>query len=639
MSHLRLLQRIFSRWPRASVALGFLAVLLSLEGALARADRLPPDPVDELAQALKQGAKESGRSKAAEDYRRANLDKKIAALRTPGDMSRALLLSDWQDASVGLDRTLAIIDQQARQKLADRFKESIRRSLSSESSTIRAAAAGLVGETAALGRERGVQPAVLQAMLAELAVDLARSTKDNDPRVRTQATLALGKVEADPKRTVPPLENMLTSDNAALHRPAAEALNNLVRILPQAAKKPRGATNFAGPAISNQAMVEMSATVVPAAARGLTDRDPEVRRLCAAAIHEAAQLLTDMIAEPVGSEYPPAERPLTEDERKAIDFDRENILRERKELTPLTNALRDQAGALSVAVSDPSPAVRVLVLHALEQMGSARLRLLRRAASVPDVGPVNGGDKKEPEKKKEGEQGAQLNADDPIHFAAGELAEALPTYRLPEGQDPLLEGLKKTLRAQAKALADERAEVRLAAVDSLEMLGDDAAPVAPHLAWAMTDPDLFVRWAAARALGKMSPAKAGVDTVVPKLAEMLSDPDLDLRLIAAQSLERYGPAARAAVPALARATGIGDMEIRRAAIRALVGIGTDSASAIPDIGNALSNQDVRVRRAAAEALARFGPLARPAEGALQKAMNDSDPEVRRFAQDALLRIR
>ena len=43
-------------------------------------------------------------------------------------------------------------------------------------------------------------------------------------------------------------------------------------------------------------------------------------------------------------------------------------------------------------------------------------------------------------------------------------------------------------------------------IDALEMLGDQALPAVPALTRALADPDLFVRWAAARTLGKMVPA-------------------------------------------------------------------------------------------------------------------------------------
>jgi HEAT repeat protein len=635
MRQLLHLHTILSRWPRASAALGFLVVAVALGSVnWAWADRFPPDPVEALRQALRQD-KDGGKTKAGEDFRKENLDKQIAALRSPGDMSQALLLSEWQDTS--LDPTVGRVDQRARELLANRFKDEIRRLLTKGDAPARLAAAGLVGDTAALARAHSVQAAALEAALSDLGMDLVKLTKDPNVRVREQAVRSLGKIQADPTKVVPALENLLTDQPLTIRRAVAEALSNLVRILQQAAKRPPSLGPI-GSGIQPEERIRLSRAVVPGAGRGLADRDPEVRRLCADTLWQAALVLSDLIADPGYREAPPEGRVLTEEEKKNIDSYRDLVVSERQRLMPLSAALGDQASALANAASDPEVAVRVLALHALEEIGNARLRLLRRAASVPVYKPLKEGENKNEENKKEDVEGAGLNPNEKIRYALAQDVDNLPPFRLPEGQDPLLSGLRKTLRAQAKALADPKPQVRLAAVDALEMLGDEAVTVAPHLAWALTDPDRFVRWSAARTLGRMTPSRVKDDTVVPNLTRMLADPDLDLRLIAAESLEHYGPAAKAAVPELSRATVTGDAEIRRAAIRALVGIGTDAESAVPNIGAALQHPDVRVRRTAAEALSRFGPLAKSAEESLQKALGDPDAEVRRLAEDALLKI-
>ena len=54
----------------------------------------------------------------------------------------------------------------------------------------------------------------------------------------------------------------------------------------------------------------------------------------------------------------------------------------------------------------------------------------------------------------------------------------------------------------AAGLMDPNPRSRLAAVEALETLGDAARPVAPALVRSLQDPDRFVRWAAARTLGK-----------------------------------------------------------------------------------------------------------------------------------------
>jgi HEAT repeat protein len=203
-------------------------------------------------------------------------------------------------------------------------------------------------------------------------------------------------------------------------------------------------------------------------------------------------------------------------------------------------------------------------------------------------------------------------------------------------RDPLLKGLRSALPGLAAGLKDRDVRIRLASLDVLEEMGPDAAPVASAVLEATHDPNLFVRWAAARTIGKMGPVE--VKRGVSELARLISDEDLDVRTIAARGLERYGPAARAAVPALTRAVNVGDSEIRVGVMRALDGIGPDARSAIPAISRALSHSDYRVRRTAAEVLGHFGPLAKSAEPALRRALSDNEPDVRQAASDALLSI-
>jgi HEAT repeat protein len=627
--------------------LGFLGVLATFT-LQARADRLPAGPVEELRQALRSD-KDGLRTEAGLKFRETTLQKRLGAIQALGDISQALLLSEWKDTS-GANPEAGVIDARVRAQLADRFVAEVRRTLEKGDSVSRAAAAGLVGDTATLARERNAESIAVQGAFEQLAKDLIRATKDPEAIVRLQAIRSLGNIQIQAAAsTIEPLGSLLANPSADERRAAGEALVSQIRALSRVriVFSPTLGSNTGSFAVSREVRLQVVEAVLRAAAKGLTDpetgvrkpiTDPEVRRLSSEVLFLTAQVLSDsdlIVSVRLDYELPPEGRPLTESERKEIERTRTDVLRERKELKPLLTAFRDLAPTLSAAASDKDPIVREHVIRTLEEMGNARQKLLWRAATVPAFQPANDGpDKKE--SKPAGDDDARLRDSEGVRYAGTESAQPLPPLRLPAGEDPLLEGLEKSMRALALALNDPKAAVRLAAVDALETLGDDASPVAPQLAWALTDPDHFVRWAAARALGRMSPEKAKSEKVVPYLIKMLDDPDLDLRLIAAQSLERYGPAAKAAVAALGRATGTGDPEIRRAAIRALAGVGTDSAPAIPEIGAALSNSDVRVRRTAAEALSRFGALAKPAAPALRKAIEDNDAEVRRYAADALL---
>src|SRR5262249_24092444 len=159
--------------------------------------------------------------------------------------------------------------------------------------------------------------------------------------------------------------------------------------------------------------------------------------------------------------------------------------------------------------------------------------------------------------------------------------------------DPLLKGLRSALPGLAAGLKDPDVRIRLASLDVLEEMGPGAASVASAVIDATREPNLFVRWAAARAVRQSGPVHVGRNVI--ELARLISDTDLDVRATAARGLERYGPAAKAAVPALTRAVTVGDAEIRVGVLRALQAIGPDAQSAVPAISQALSHSDFRVR--------------------------------------------
>jgi HEAT repeat protein len=206
-------------------------------------------------------------------------------------------------------------------------------------------------------------------------------------------------------------------------------------------------------------------------------------------------------------------------------------------------------------------------------------------------------------------------------------------------EEPLL---KRTLSEARVAiirqgLTDPNPVSRRALIDVLEMLGPEAAPAIPALVQALSDRDLFVRWSAARTLGRLAPE--GANQAVLPLARLLCDRDLDVRLAGANALIRYGPDARAAVDALVRAVvSKTDAEFRIVVMQALEAIGQPAAGTIPALAGSLRDPDPRVRLEAARVIGRFGPRAAGAVGALREVLADPDSEVRKAASEALLQI-
>jgi HEAT repeat protein len=557
----------------------FQAVLLALCAlAAAVVPAVAQEPVDELRRILKETADPAARERALHEQAR--------RLDGIAELGRAVALSEWQDTSA--DDHLAAVDRASRDGIVDRFEQAVRHVLRRGDPVSRQAVLNLLTK---MGPEiRGSRGST--SLTAVFSFDLAYLVKQPDAATRRAAARALGLLNPRLEAALPALAPLLTASQPADRLAAAEALTALVHISAGFANRDRPP---GGVELSREDLVRVGQAVVPLAGRGLADRDPKVRSRCLSALAEAAAIVHRCVDSRRNSEDHDV------DDRKEVET-------EAAELQPLLAALRAQGPALTRAMGDADPEVRVLARRVLESMLDPQLRLVERAAG------------------RTGTARPAAVALQPSHFVS-------PAA----GRDPVLQGLNQTVQALAAAVTDSDVRARRAAIDVLETLGPAAAVAARALVTALGDPDPFMRWAAARTLGKVSPVAA--DSAVPALARLMTDQDLDVRLAAAAALEQYGPAARRAVPELIYAVRSSDAELRIAAIRALGAVGGAAMQqALPELRLALADGDARVRQAAADVLGRLGPAARPAAPALQAALQDSDPAVQKAASEALLNI-
>jgi HEAT repeat protein len=599
--------------------LGALALVnLFCWAVVSRADRFPPDPVDELRRELRatlQDLKERDPDLAKKveklepDKERDELNlardrilgRQIKALKSIADMRRALLLNAWR-----VDRNrdeMWEVDRKNRDLLADQFISAVRRILQQGSITARLAALNAVAEVGTSARSPEDRVGIGRALQGDLA-ELTHA--DEEEEVRVAAARTLGQIFPEPKGAAKALGDLLESRDVAERRAAAEGLLSMTKVLAQltSGNEPSGKITA-----GRTDLTAAGQAILPVAARGLRDPDVPVERLCADTIRQATAVLVNQVPQP--SRGPETAR---------SEIDPGALVKAREELRPLMQAFKDQSAALAYgADSRRDLHVRLLIRRALEDLGVARVMFQRfTRGELPVVGPAPGA--------------GEAAAAKPI---AQQVALQRPAPAPPE-DDPILDLLKAALPALTKGLSDPELEARLRAVDALETLGPQAAPAAPELVKALHDPNLFVRWAAARTLGRIGPVR--VERSVPALARLLHDQDYDVNIAAAAALDRFGPAAREAVPDLIKELAASDAEKRKAVLRSLESIGTDSKPAIPAITARLTDEDPSVRQLAAEVLGRFGPAAASAEPALRRALNDPDPDAHRAAADALLSI-
>lgn len=594
MRHVQLDRRRGGRgWMTGRAIVAALCVLLA--GPAWAGWSFFSNPVKDLQQALAVPIRQPGKNSVELAERKRNLFRCVGQLRSLKELREAVLLQEWRDGD--FDESVAQLDGLVRADLARRLEEKLRETLQFGDAASRIAAARLMADLAVSAPRSGL----IHRHLRNAAPALTALVRHPNGDVRTAAAEALSQLAADPREAVAVLQRPGQWADVSQRRHAAQAQVDLIQTAARCTRQEIGAGNWG----ARGDVIQIGRALVPAACKGLSDSDTEVRRLHLQALEQTAAAMSDLIRDV---------RDTTRDEPALQVAYCHEVETERDDLGPLMKAFHDHTPALTRALGDSDPGVRWLAHHTFENLSQTWQRLQRRAGSLPPALPV---------------------------IPATVTVAGLPQpARLTPARAPVLaavpNGAAAALPGLIQGLDDPNVKVRRAALDALETLGPAAAPAVAALVERLSDPDRFVRWAAARTLGKLGPIEAAVAT--PRLAALLDDSDLDLRLSAAEALRRYGPAARTAVPALAQALGGSDGEVRVAALRALEGIGPAAAPALPAVAAALNDPRANVRRAAAELLGRLGPPAYPAANSLRFALADGDAAVRRAAGDALLTV-
>ncbi len=171
-------------------------------------------------------------------------------------------------------------------------------------------------------------------------------------------------------------------------------------------------------------------------------------------------------------------------------------------------------------------------------------------------------------------------------------------------------------------LADENAEVRRAAANSLGRLKDPRA--VPGLLAALKDSEPEVRASVAEALGELEDSRA-----IAPLAALLNDPSTEVKQSALDALSHFEDNLPSA--AIIRLLGDQDPEIRHKAAH-LAGKLRDR-SATGALAKLVSDGSSEVRQAAIQAIGELGDPA--AAGALVPALSDASADVRQQALNAI----
>jgi HEAT repeat protein len=196
--------------------------------------------------------------------------------------------------------------------------------------------------------------------------------------------------------------------------------------------------------------------------------------------------------------------------------------------------------------------------------------------------------------------------------------------------EPVVQPSVADLTTQLQA-AD--AAMRLQAVEALAARGEAARPAAANLVRAVNDEDAEVRAAAVATLGQLA---AEPDTALPALAARLGDETVTRRGpiwgVVGLALGNYG---RTALPHVAPALKSESAAACRGALLAIDRLGKEASTTVPEVIVILQRNDPEVRIFAISALRAIGPDAKDATPELVKHLSSDDFHTQYWACRAL----
>ncbi len=460
-------------------------------------------------------------------------------------LSRVLLLQEWRTLESGVPRTDAERkrmddDSQVRALAAERFRQKAKEAIKAvreapkggspeeqyAAMLARAATADLIAETAASGRKldylsqmaggpvpaRPGQPVsrigYLAQQLSDLTPDLIELTKLNDPAVPEASALAqraaaraLGQIQPlNPAEVVSALEQLLANRNNAvdLRVTAARALDSLAQAASEEMQRSLGLDDN----IQNRFLDFAQAIWSAVLRQGLSDQPVEVRRTCLLAFSRIAAEMLDISVLPETNLAGPREA-----EPAIAKLIEERLSRYYQRLAEVFAEYGKNARPLAAAARDEDSAARLTALSILADLANIRQRLVNlTTGAVPPPPPPSGPPGLPASDGKTIKPGASRAPRASVILVAAQ--EPARDKSQQEALDSVTRGLDQTLGALAQGLRAPDVQTRRAAVDVLEILGPAAYPAVDALTGALSDPDKFVRWAAARTLGNLVQTEA-----------------------------------------------------------------------------------------------------------------------------------
>ena len=482
-----------------------------LAGTCAAAFFAPAGRAEDAVESLKRALKEKNPPWAQV----AKLTQKLHSL---SEMRRGYFLVEWQ-----ADKLEAM---KLRDAVGDRLAERVQASAAGDAEH-QVAACILIGELGETDQPNYRPPGKYAARFTGLLIGTKKAAglvHSDNIGVRQAALYALGKITPPPAEAMPALKSALKSDQLGPRRLAAYALVDLVK---NSAYLPPDAEIDT----INQAVAE--------AVRVLDQprQDESIRGYCLQTVQTSARIFTDYRWAP----KTPVQFELDKDKK----LDRMVLAPNLQEL--LRSYRTGMPRFVSAMEKDPSIPVRLTALDTISQIISARIKIC-------DELRVKELSNQEFKAKQPGFKGNEIDVGDLTR------EQLLKRFAVPDPIEPLLAGQWAVIPELVQQTKNERLKRGMMVI--LERIAEDVQlyvqakkedkqtsealvrrfvrAVSPSL----SDPDLFVRWSAARTL-RYVPPEFVPDDAVEALGRMLIDPeqrDPDLSAAAADTIEAIASA-------------------------------------------------------------------------------------------------
>ena len=590
-------------------ACGWLAVIGLAIGSICKThgQTLPQEPVDSFRLSLG----------ASGPDRQAKMRDALAAMRSAGEVARALLLPEWQ----GQYRDG--VNRESFEPAVRRFVELARDGIQSKEPIVQRQSARIIAEAGSVnsgaqsytGAERSVsRDPFLRQSFAALQDGLFRLATE-DVGSQLDALYALGRIDCDPERLAATARAFFKqSGPEGLKRrlAAADAINQRSLSVSVLARQGR----YILPEESNairKTFLSVGLNLLPVAVDGLSDEVRPVRLQCIDAINAITDCLADSdILIRTSIDMALIDRDEVEKANRLAE-----LRNEQKSLEPLMKTLRNQIPNIASRGLQPGRTVhtRVDTLLILEDYAVIRKKLAEQSNRMASR-PIKDGTV---------------------------LSKELDPFPIDEN------GIESVLMALIKGLEDQEQKVRLACASAIEMIllqpdvlervraAKESRLLVSILESLRNESSSYVVLNLTRVLARIAPGQP--EAILPVAVGLLGHMDIDIRIQALAVIKNYGAKADSAVPALSMMVVEGDADFRLAVTQAIEAVGVAAKPALTSLARNLKHANPQVRTASARALGRFGGMAEAALAALDEVSEDSSTEVRLAVSEAIVRIR